>query len=158
MPALQVGLGESGELQVFAHDIVEPIQFLQNRTDQAVRLFTGFFQFVFEQFDIEHDGTQRIPDLMSDLRREAADRRQPLGLDQAFFHRAKIGAILKHVHVPHVLAIVDALHGHVHDLSLALARANDQGLVEAMDAAAGLLDQFVVGILHWIKIAHLPAL
>lgn len=37
--AAQVGLGKSGELQVFADNVVQPVQFLEHRADQASRFF-----------------------------------------------------------------------------------------------------------------------
>ena len=94
---------------------------------------------------------------MCDLRRKTADRGEPLGLDQALFHRPEIGAVLKDVHVPDMLAVLDAVDGHVHDLSLALAGANDDGFVEMADTGTGLTDQFVVSFPHRAKITHLPS-
>ena len=117
MSALQMRLRKSRKLQVLAHDVVQSIEFLENRADQASRLFVCVLNFILKQFDIERDGAERIPDFMRDLGGEAPDRRKPFRLNQPLFHRSKIGAILKDMNESGIFPFANPLHRHVDDLS-----------------------------------------
>jgi len=46
----------------------------------------GVFPFIFKQLDIKGNGTERIPDFMSDLRSESPDRGQALRLNEPLLH------------------------------------------------------------------------
>ena len=71
----------------------------------------GVFPFIFKQLDIKGNGTERIPDFMSDLRSESPDRGQPLRLNEPLLHGPQIRALLKHVNIAGTLPIGDTLQG-----------------------------------------------
>ena len=71
----------------------------------------GVFPFIFNQLDIKGNGTERIPDFMSDLRSESPDRGQPLRLNEPPLHGPQIRALLKHVNIAGTLPIADTLQG-----------------------------------------------
>jgi len=64
-----------------------------------------------KQLDIKGNGTERLPDFMSDLRSESPDRGQPLRLNEPLLHGPQIRALLKHVNIAGTLPIGDTLQG-----------------------------------------------
>ena len=55
------------KLKILADNVIQSIQLAKRRSNQAARFAIGIRELVFEQFDIQGNGVQRISDLMGNL-------------------------------------------------------------------------------------------